>query len=126
MANLKEKGFFNIDKKQLNRIQNDFIAESLSEEETKKTIKNFYNKYKDIIDPHTAIAYGVLDKVVCKGTNVVLATAHPSKFPEAINKAIGVTPNLPSEMKHVMSDKENYDIISNNIDKVKQFILTKV
>jgi len=126
MKNLNEKGFFNIGKKQLNIIRKDFIAESLNERETKKIIKNFYKKFKNIIEPHTAIAYGVLDKIMCKGTNVVLATAHPSKFPEVIKKTIGANPSLPSKINLKMDNKENYKIISNNLGKVKQFILNKI
>ena len=126
MENLKEKNFFTIDKKQLEEIQKNFIAESLDEKETKKAIQEFYSKYKYIIDPHTAVAYGVLNKIKCKGIKVVLATAHPCKFPKAIDEAIGIVPKFPLKIENVINTKENYKIISNNLDEVKHYILKKI
>ena len=126
MKNLKEQKFFRIDKNQLKSIKQDFISESLSEKETQNFIKNFYNKFNVILDPHTAVGYGVLNKISSEGINVVLATAHPCKFPEAINKAIGLKPNLPKELDYIMSAKENYDLIPNNLDKIKNHILEKI
>ena len=126
MKNLKEQKFFRIDKNQLKSIKKDFISESLSEKETQNFIKNFYNKFNVILDPHTAVGYGVLNKISSEGINVVLATAHPCKFPEAINKAIGLKPNLPKELDYIMSAKENYDLIPNNLDKIKNHILEKI
>jgi threonine synthase len=126
MKNLKEQKFFRIDKNQLKSIKQDFVSESLSEKETQNFIKNFYNKFNVILDPHTAVGYGVLNKISCEGINVVLATAHPCKFPEAINKAIGLKPNLPKELDYIMSAKENYDLIPNNLDKIKNHILEKI
>ena len=126
MKNLKEQKFFKIDNNQLKSIKHDFVSESLSEKETQNFIKNFYNKFNVILDPHTAVGYGVLNKISCEGINVVLATAHPCKFPEAINKAIGLKPNLPKELDYIMSAKENYDLIPNNLDKIKNHILEKI
>ena len=126
MKNLKEQKFFKIDNNQLKSIKHDFVSESLSEKETQHFIKNFYNKFNVILDPHTAVGYGVLNKISSEGINVVLATAHPCKFPEAINKAIGLKPNLPKELDYIMSAKENYDLIPNNLDKIKNHILEKI
>ena len=126
MKNLKEQKFFKIDNNQLKSIKHDFVSESLSEKETQNFIKNFYNKFNVILDPHTAVGYGVLNKISSEGINVVLATAHPCKFPEAINKAIGLKPNLPKELDYIMNAKENYDLIPNNLDKIKNHILEKI
>ena len=126
MKNLKEQKFFKIDNNELKSIKHDFVSESLSEKETQNFIKNFYNKFNVILDPHTAVGYGVLNKISSEGINVVLATAHPCKFPEAINKAIGLKPNLPKELDYIMSAKENYDLIPNNLDKIKNHILEKI
>ena len=79
-----------------------------------------------VLDPHSAIGFGALRKVSIDGNNVILATAHPCKFPEAIDKSIGIKPSLPEELKHVMNEKENYDIIANNLSKTKQYIKEKI
>ena len=82
--------------------------------------------YDVVLDPHSAIGFGALKKVDIDGNNVVLATAHPCKFPEAIDKSIGTRPSLPEELKYVMDEKENFDIISNSLSKTKQYIKEKI
>ena len=85
-----------------------------------------YTMHNIVLDPHSAIGFGALKKVNIGGNNVVLATAHPCKFPDTIDKSIGIKPNLPDELKYVMDEKENYDIISNNLGKIKQYIKEKI
>ena len=126
MKDIKEKGKYTIDKKKLEKINNDFLSARMSEEEVLKTIKEVYDKYKTILDPHTAIGYNAFDKVNLKGNNIVLATAHPCKFPDAIKKSINQNANLPKELMFILDEKENYDIIDNNLDKIKQHIKKRI
>jgi threonine synthase len=79
-----------------------------------------------MLDPHTAIGYGALKKVNIDGINIILATAHPCKFPKAILEATGVNEDLPEELKFILDEKENYDVIENNLDKVKQHIKVRI
>ena len=58
--------------------------------------------------------------------NIVLATAHPSKFPDAIEKAINMKAELPSELAFILDEKENYDILENNLNKIKQHIKERI
>ena len=126
MKDIKEKGKYTIDKKKLEKINIDFLSARMSEEEVLKTIKEVYDKYKTILDPHTAIGYNAFDKVNLKGNNIVLATAHPCKFPDAIKKSINQNANLPKELMFILDEKENYDIIDNNLDKIKKHIKERV
>ena len=126
MEKIKKKKEYIISKENLKKIQKDFLSENLSERETLDTIKEVFEKYKIILDPHSAIGFGALKKIKLKGNNVVLATAHPSKFPEAINNSISIKPSLPDKLKYVLDEKENYDIVPNNLDKIKQYIKSKL
>ena len=126
MKDIKEKGKYSIDKKKLEKINIDFLSARMSEEEVLKTIKEVYDKYKTILDPHTAIGYNAFDKVNLKGNNIVLATAHPCKFPDAIKKSINQNANLPKELTFILDEKENYDIIDNNLDEIKKHIKERV
>ena len=126
MHGIKEKGKYIISKDKMKKINEDFLSASMSEKEILDTIKEVQVKYGIILDPHSAIGFGSLNKVNLEGNNVVLATAHPCKFPEAIDKSIGIKPDLPDELKHVMGEKENYDIISNNLSKTQQYIKEKI
>ena len=126
MHGIKKKGKYIISKDKMEKINKDFLSASMSEEEILDTIKEVHIKYNIILDPHSAIGFGSLNKVNLEGNNIVLATAHPCKFPEAIEKSIGIKPDLPDELKYVMDEKENYDIISNNLSKTQQYIKEKI
>ncbi|MDB9774351.1 threonine synthase [Candidatus Pelagibacter sp.] len=126
MHGIKENGKYIISKDKMEKIDKDFLSASMSENEILDTIKEVHIKYDIILDPHSAIGFGSLNKVNLEGNNIVLATAHPCKFPEAIDKSIGIKPDLPDELKYVMDEKENYDIISNNLSKTQQYIKEKI
>ena len=126
MKNIKDKGEYLIDKEKLDKINTDFISCRMSEEEILATIEKVNKEYKVILDPHSAIGYGAFDKINLTGNNIVLATAHPCKFPDAIKKAIDVKVDLPRELMFVMDEKENYDIIDNDVEKIKQHIKERI
>ena len=110
----------------LQKINSDFLSASISEDEIIKTISDVYKKNKLILDPHTAIGFAAFDRVSLEGNNIVLATAHPSKFPDAINKALDMSAELPKELQYVLSEKENYDIVENNLTSIKNHITERV
>ena len=126
MSGIKENGKYIISKNIIERINKDFLSASMSEKEVLDTIKEVHIKHNVILDPHSAIGFGSLNKINIEGNNIVLATAHPCKFPEAIDESIGVKPELPDELKYVMDEKENYDIVSNNLGKIQKYIKEKI
>ena len=126
MNDIREKGKYTIDQERSNKINTDFLSSKMSEEEVLETIKKVHEKFDIVLDPHSAIGYGAFDKVNLSGNNIVLATAHPCKFPDAIKNAINLKAELPKELMYILSEKENFDIIDNNIDKVKQHIKERI
>ena len=126
MKDIKENGKYLISEENLNKINNHFLSSSMNENEVLNIIKNVHTKFNMILDPHTAIGYGAFDKVKLEGNNIVLATAHPCKFPDAIEKAINIKSELPNELLYVLDEKENYDIVENNLDKIKNHIKKRI
>ena len=126
MSGIKEDGKYIIPEDKMKKIDRDFLSASINENEVLDIIKEVYAAHNTVLDPHSAIGFGALKKVNIEGNNIVLATAHPCKFPEAIDKSIGIKPDLPDELKYVMGEKENYDIISNNLSKTQQYIKEKI
>jgi len=126
MKNIKENGKYIIDQKKLDIINNNFLSSRMSEEEVLKTINTVYEKYSVVLDPHSAIGYGAFDKINLNGNNIVLATAHPCKFPDAIKKAINLKADLPEELMFVLNEEEKFDIIDNDVDKVKKHIKQRI
>ena len=126
MNDIKEKGKYIIDQEKLDKINTNFLSSKMSEDEILKTIELVYKKFDVVLDPHSAIGYGAFDKVNISGNNIVLATAHPCKFPDAIKNAINLNAELPKELIYILNEKENYKIIENNIDEVKKHIKERI
>ena len=125
MQSIKKEKKYLIEEKELKEIQKNFISESISEQELLSCIKKVYENHKIIIDPHTAVGLGVLEKINLDGKKIVLSTAHPCKFPEAIKKAINIKSELPEKLNYILNEKENFDVIKNDIEEVKKYILNK-
>ena len=125
MKNIKENGKYLIGDDKLNKIRENFLSASLSESETLEVIKKVYEKFSVVLDPHTAIGYGAFDKHNLRGNNIVLATAHPCKFPDAVSAAINLKSDLPKELEFILNEKEDYDIVENNLEKIKNYIIGK-
>jgi len=116
---------YQIEKINLESIQKDFISESCNEKETLDIIKKYYEKSNLILDPHTAVGVGVANKLSLNDC-VVLSTAHPCKFPDATENAIKKHENLPKELEHVLNKDENFEVLKNDIEEVKNFVRSKI
>ena len=126
MQSIKNEKKYLIEEKELKKIKKDFVSETISEQELLSCIKKVYENYKIIIDPHTAVGLGALEKINLIGKSVVLSTAHPCKFPEAIKKAINIKSELPNNLNYILSKKENFIVMNNDIEEVKKYILNKL
>lgn len=67
----------------------DFLATAVSESEVQATIASVYAKNGYVADPHTAVGLAAAGRFKVAGVQICAATAHPAKFPEAVNEAIG-------------------------------------
>ena len=126
MNDLSSKGFFNLQKNEIQQIKKDFEGVKISDEETESIIIEVYKKYQFIIDPHTATGFGAAKKIKSLDEIIVLGTAHPYKFNETIKKAIGKDLEAPKHLKLNIDKKEKFDIIGNSKSEVKNYILSKI
>ena len=111
MNDLNEKGEFTLKKENLDKMRANFLAESLSEEETKLIINEVYKKEGILIDPHTAVGVGVANKISLEDGVIVLATAHPAKFSEVVKNETNIKPDLPENLRKILNQKsisQNY------------------
>ena len=93
MAEIKNNTY-KIDKNDLDKIKKNFVSEMLDENETVKIIKTINDEHQMVVDPHTAVGIGAVRKLGLEKNCVVLSTAHPCKFPKAIEDAISKTEKL--------------------------------
>ncbi|MEN8491586.1 threonine synthase, partial [Brucella melitensis] len=97
MQGLKQSGGFTISEKPLSAIRSEFSAGRSTVDETAATIESVLSKDGYLLDPHSAIGVKVArEKASGTAPMVVLATAHPAKFPDAVKAACGVEPQLPA------------------------------
>jgi threonine synthase len=126
MNDLTTKGFFKLDQKEIEIIKKDFCAEKISDEETLAIIKKLNSEKKFVLDPHTATAFGAANKISNLSEIIVLGTAHPYKFLETVKKATGKEITAPSQLSNVIDKEERFDIIENDMSKIKNYILEKI
>ncbi len=117
---------YKIDKSDLDKIKKNFISEMLDEKETVEMIKVINEEYHIVIDPHTAVGVGAAKKLGLEKNCVVLSTAHPCKFPQAIEDAISKAENLPDSLKYVNERKEKFEVLPNDIKQIKDYIINSV
>ncbi|MBS0252660.1 MAG: threonine synthase [Proteobacteria bacterium] len=121
MTSLAAKGSF-----ELGRIapilQADFAAVSASELDVADCIRETEKRYGYLLDPHTACAFVAAERSGL-GDTIVLSTAHPAKFPDAIERIIGKRPLLPPGFEHLMTDKEHFEVLPNSLAAVEEFVL---
>ena len=117
---------YKIDSPDLNEIKKNFTSEMLDENETIEMINSIYKEHQLVVDPHTAVGIGAAKKLGLEKNCVVLSTAHPCKFPKAIEDAISKTEKLPDSFKYVYDKEEKFEVISNDIYKVKNYVMNSI
>jgi threonine synthase len=78
-----------------------------------------------VIDPHTAIGLAAAREAALDGPVVTLATAHPAKFRDAVERATGQRPGLPSRVGNLFDREERYDTLPGTVDAVREYVAAK-
>jgi threonine synthase len=97
MASLAQSRRFALSVSTLSALRAVFSADRADEDETAATIRTMLRETGQLIDPHTAVGIAVAEKEIRDQSipMIVLGTAHPAKFPDAVEAASGVRPQLP-------------------------------
>ena len=128
MGGFAKSNRLDIEPKALKALRARYDARSADDDETLKTIARVHAETGLVIDPHTAVGVAVAEHAVTanKGAVVILATAHPAKFPEAVTRAIGKAPEQPERLADLMAREERYTVLPNVLDRVRDFVLERV
>jgi threonine synthase len=123
MEGLRQSGSFTIREGTLSRIRAEFGAGRAGVEETAATIRETLKGSGYLADPHTATALRVARTERRPGeAMVVLSTAHPAKFPQAVFEASGVSPALPAWLEGLMEGREQYTVLPTDLKMVEDHI----
>ncbi|MCX6335148.1 MAG: threonine synthase [Bacteroidia bacterium] len=127
---MNEKGIL-LKAPDIERIRKDFFGASVTDEETRNTISQCYNKHGVLLEPHGAVAWrGIEAFQEQKGSGasgnhifISLETAHPAKFSDEIKGILGFTPSLPQSLKTTTDKTEEYIKLENDYIKLKNYLL---
>jgi threonine synthase len=124
MGSLAQSRQFTIAPDALTDIRSRFTAERADEDETAAMIRSVQREAGYLTDPHTAVALAVAEKETRDRSvpMVVLSTAHPAKFPDAVKAASGTTPDLPDWLGDLMTRRERITTLPNDQSAVENFI----
>jgi len=126
MDDFSKKKIFAVDESLMDEARADFFAYRCSDDQTIETMKKCRGEYGVMIDPHTAVGLHAGESHLSKNTDgrpmIVVSTAHPAKFPDAVKKATGFEPPVPASLADVMKKPEHFTPIPNDTDRVKTFI----
>ncbi|HTV33586.1 MAG TPA: threonine synthase [Methylocella sp.] len=128
MAELSQSRSFSIAPEPLSAIRSEFDARRASEAETTQEIAHNFAATGYLADPHTAVGLSAARKIMPEirtGPIVVLGTAHPGKFPEAILRATGVEPSLPEPLSDLAARPERFTVLRNDLREIEHFIRTR-
>lgn len=123
MQELRQGGSMTLTPQAHAALRKDFAAMRIDDDATLATIARTYRETGTLLDPHSAV--GVAAGAAChEGDNplVVLATAHPAKFPDAVAQACGIHPPLPAAMADLYQREERCTTLANIPDAVKAYI----
>ncbi|MER9666911.1 threonine synthase [Mesorhizobium sp. M0185] len=123
MNGLKQSGAFTIEAGEIAKIRSEFDAGRATMDEVAATIRTTLAASGYLLDPHSAAAVHVAaGKAAGEVPMVVLGTAHPAKFPAAVEAASGVSPALPAWLGGLMSAEEKYTVLPSDLKMVEDYL----
>jgi threonine synthase len=126
MGSLAQSRRFTVPADALKQMRALFTADKASEQESAATIRTWMKEAGYCADPHTAVALAVAEKETRDPSvpMVVLSTAHPAKFPDAVAAACGVTPALPDWLADLPKKTERVTVLPADQGQIEKFVLS--
>lgn len=110
----------------LSAMREEIYAVSISDEETRQTIREAYSQYKVLLEPHGAVGWAGLVRYLKEfgdwSPAVSLETADPAKFPDEIVRLTGVNPSLPPAMASLDEKEENFLNMDGSYASLKDYL----
>ena len=125
MASLRQSGEFTVPAQVLGAIRAEFDAYRTGETGTAREIARVFGECGQLIDPHTAVGVHAARKALARDPAVpmvVLGTAHPAKFSDAVKKATGRAAPLPPHLAELVAAREHFTVLPNEQGAIERFI----
>lgn len=127
MDDLKTTGGFTLSQGIIDRLSQDFVSGRVSESETSAQITKSLAVHAELLCPHSAIGVDVADRLRKADVPMVtLATAHPAKFPDAVEAATNIRPPLPARMSDLFERNERVTRVGNDLEALKSLVMERI
>ena len=124
---LKERGGISFDAAEMAQVRRDFCSVSVNQADTLGTIRDFHAETGYLLDPHTAVGVkAALALLPAESARICLATAHPAKFGETVEKALGIPAPVPESVRELEGKPTRCEIMEADLDKVREFFVATV
>ena len=123
-SRFREEGTVSVPVEVLEGLRTEFDCGRLDDEAAAEVIRRVHARSGMLIDPHTAVGVGVAESLVGDPSVPVvsLATAHPAKFPDAVEAATGLHPQLPAPLADLFDRQERVEHVACELDSVEAFV----
>jgi len=126
-AELREKGRISFSDAEMGQVRADFCSASVNQAQTLETIASFYRETGYLLDPHTAVGVCAARELLpADAARVCLATAHPAKFGEAVEKATGMQAPVPEAIAALTGMPTRCAEMDADLEQVREFIVARV
>ncbi len=125
MAGLAQSGSFAVGGGPMERIRAEFDALRIDEAGTESEMARTFRDSGVVLDPHTAVGVAAARKALARDPStpvVALGTAHPAKFPDAVERATGRRPPLPAHLADLLGREERFTVLPNDVAAVEGFV----
>ena len=128
MQTFRASGRMHLEASRWRRATSLFAGHRLSNEESLAAMRAILESTGKLVDPHSAVGAvaGWTLRQDPAVPLVVVATAHPSKFPDAVKQATGIYPELPSRLADLFTRAERYTRLSNSLNEIQDFVRREV
>jgi threonine synthase len=124
VARFRRDGHVAIDSDRFASLRDTWAGARIDDDATVKVIADLYSSHDLLVDPHTAVGLGAAYE--CRRDRdvpmVVLATAHPAKFPDAVERATGIRPALPVHLADLLERPERVTELPNDLAAIQAFV----
>ncbi|MEM7325765.1 MAG: threonine synthase [Actinomycetota bacterium] len=121
LAELRSTGRAEVPEPWFRKILAEFDGDRLDDDGTLSGIAAHHSRTEQLVDPHTAVGLAAADRLAKPDVPMVaLATADPAKFPDAVERATGIRPDLPPHLGELMTKPERCETMANDLGPVAE------
>ncbi len=133
LGRFRSDGSVTVDATVLAELRRGFDCGRLDDEEAGRVIREVHHRLGLLVDPHTAVGIGVAERLADGGPLddpdvpvVCLATAHPAKFPDAVEAATGLRPQLPARLADLFERPERVDHVPADLVQIQELLRSRL